>query len=262
MIEISDIKINYVDYAPKGKENDEEAILFLHGWGADLNCFIPSIELVKRKYRVIAIDLPGFGLSEEPKNSLCLDDYCDIIIKFLNKLNIKKIILVGHSYGGRIIIKLNNKSDLPFVIEKNILIDAAGIKHELSFKNKMKVRLFKTLKFFSKLVPDKKLSDELESKLKKKFGSSDYSSASPIMRDTMVRSINENLKPLIKNIKIETLLIWGDLDTATPISDAKYMEENIENSGLVVLKNCGHFSFLEDQVTYLRVLQSYLNINE
>ena len=260
MIEISGIKINYVDYAPASMENDEEAILFLHGWAANLNCFNPSIELLKSKYRVLAIDLPGFGQSEEPSHSLCLDDYCDIIIEFLNKLNIKKVILIGHSYGGRIIIKLNNKKDLPFVIEKNVLIDAAGIKHELSFKNKLKVNVFKSLKFLSRLVPNEDLSNELESKLKKKFGSADYSSASPIMRDTMVRSINEDLKPLVKNIEVETLLIWGDLDTATPISDAKYMDENIRNSGLVVLKNCGHFSFLEDQGTYLRVLQSYFNI--
>ena len=96
--------------------------------------------------------------------------------------------------------------------------------------------------------------------LKKKFGSSDYANVSNIMRETMVKSINEDLSNHIKNINKETLIIWGENDTVTPITDANYIEKNIKNSGLVVLKNCGHFSFLEDQNTYLRVLKSYLNI--
>ena len=96
-------------------------------------------------------------------------------------------------------------------------------------------------------------------KLKSKFGSSDYNNATPIMRETLVKSVNEDLTPLLKNMR-ETLLIWGENDKDTPMSDAKIMEKEIKNAGLVVLKNTGHFSFIEDKYTFERVIKSYLKI--
>lgn len=260
MINIKGININYIDEKPDDFNYDSETVLFLHGWGASLDCFIPSMNLIKNKYRVILIDLPGFGKSDEPKYGLNLDEYSDLIIEFIKSLNIKNILLVGHSYGGRLVIKLNNKKDLSFNITRNILIDAAGIKHKLTLKNHLKIKTFKLLKQFSKIIPNEAIKKRAEEKLKKKFGSSDYASVSDVMRETMVKSISEDLSDDIKNIKKDTLIIWGDKDTATPLSDAKYMEKNIKSSGLVILKNCGHFSFLEDQYTYFRVLSSYLNI--
>lgn len=260
MINIHNININYIEEKPDNFDINQEVVLFLHGWGASLDCFIPSVNLIKQKYRVFAIDLPGFGKSEEPKTSFNLDDYCDLIIDFIKSFDTKNIILVGHSYGGRIVIKLNNRKQLPFNITRNILIDAAGIKHKLSFKTNIKIKTFKFLKRISKIIPNEKLKKDIEDRLKKKFGSNDYANVSNVMRETMVKSISEDLSQDIKNIDKETLIIWGEKDTATPLSDAKYMEENIKNSGLVVLKNCGHFSFLEDQNTYLSVIKSYLNI--
>ena len=115
IININDYNINYID------EGGGEAVLLLHGWGSDLKSFAALISLLKTKYRVLAIDYPGFGESDKLKTSFCVDDYCDIVVEFLKKLNIDKVILVGHSYGGRIILKLNNRNDLPFVIEKKCI---------------------------------------------------------------------------------------------------------------------------------------------
>lgn len=260
MIKINNININYIEENPEIVDDNQEVIIFLHGWGASLDCFIPSVNLVKQKYRTFAIDLVGFGKSEEPKYSFNLDDYADLVTEFIKYFNIKNVLFVAHSYGGRIVIKLNNRDNLPYNITKNILIDAAGIKHKLNLKTNIKIKTFKVLKKLSRLIPNEKLKNNIEDKLKKKFGSSDYANVSNVMRETMVKSINEDLSNDIKNIDRETLIIWGENDTATPLSDAKFMEANIKNSGLVILKNCGHFSFLEDQNTYLRVLKSYLNI--
>lgn len=260
-IDIDDIKINYIDeYDKEIVKKTDEAILFLHGWGSNLNCFIDSINLLKVKYRVLAIDLPGFGLSSEPSCSYCVDDYCNIIIKFLKKIEIKKVVLIGHSYGGRIIIKLNNKNDLPFNIEKNILIDSAGIKHKLSLKNRIKVRIYKLFKYIINIIPNKNLKNNILDRLKSHYGSDDYKNATEIMRQTLVKSISEDLTNEIKNIQTETLIIWGENDKDTPLSDAEFINKNIKNSGLVVIKNVGHFSFIEDRWTYLKVMKSYFNI--
>lgn len=256
-INIDGYNINYID---EGKKDLDYAILLLHGWGANLNCFYSTINLLKEKYRVLALDLPGFGKSESLKKSFFVDDYVNIVVDFLKKLNIKKVSLVGHSYGGRIIIKLNNRNVENLYIVNNVLIDAAGIKNKLGIKSKIKIYTYKALKFLVMLLPIGEKKYEIIESLKSKFGSKDYKSVKKELRDTLVKSVNEDLSSIIKNIKADTLIIWGERDIDTPIKNAKFMEKEIKNSGLVVIKNAGHFSFLEDEYTYLKVMASYFNI--
>lgn len=253
IININDYNINYID------EGSGEAVLLLHGWGSDLKGFASLISLLKTKYRVLAIDYPGFGESDKLKTSFCVDDYCDIVVEFLKKLNIDRVILVGHSYGGRIILKLNNRNDLPFIIEKNVLIDAAGIIDKKDIVVKIKIVIYKLFKkIFISLPVSSEKKDELVMKLRKKLGSSDYGIASKVMQETLVKSVNEDLTYCLDNMK-ESLIIWGDRDTVTPVWMAKLMEERIKNSGLVVLKG-GHFSYIDDPNTFSRVMISYFNL--
>ena len=82
--------------------------------------------------------------------------------------------------------------------------------------------------------------------------------ASPLMKQVLVKTVNEDLTDMLPNIDVPTLLIWGERDTATPLKDAKIMEEKIPDAGLVVLKNAGHYSFLEDYFTFCAVIDSFL----
>lgn len=248
---IDGLKVNYID------EGTGDAVLFLHGWGSNYKCFTDAINLAKKNYRVIALDLPGFGETDMMKTAWCVDDYTDFIIKFLTELKVTKIILIGHSYGGRIIIKLNSRKDLPFAINKNILIDAAGLKEKHNLKTSLKINMFKFIKNIVLLLPlnDK---EKILDNMRNKFGSSDYKNSSAVLKGTLVKSVNEDLSIYLPNMK-ETLLIWGDNDTATPIYMAYEMEKNIQNAGLVKLHG-GHFSFIEDRFTFLKVLASYLKI--
>jgi len=95
-------------------------------------------------------------------------------------------------------------------------------------------------------------------RMKNKHGSADYRKASPLMKQVLVKTINEDLTDMLPNINVPTLLVWGDMDTATPLSDAKIMEDKIPDAGLVILKNTGHYSFLEDFYTFSRVIDSFL----
>lgn len=253
IININDYNINYID------DGSGEAVLLLHGWGSDLKSFAALISLLKTKYRVLAIDYPGFGESDKLKTSFCVDDYCDIVVEFLKRLKVDKVILIGHSYGGRIILKLNNRKDLPFVIDKNVLIDAAGIIDKKDIVVKIKIVMYKLFKkIFISLPISSEKKDELVMKLRKKFGSSDYGIASKVMQETLVKSVNEDLTYCLDNMK-ESLIIWGDRDTVTPVWMAKLMEERIKNSGLVLLKG-GHFSYIDDPNTFSRVMISYFKL--
>lgn len=250
---INDYNINYID------SGSGQAVLLLHGWGSNLKSFTSLINLLKTKYRVLALDYPGFGESDILKKSFTVDDYCDIVVEFLKNLEVKSVILVGHSYGGRIILKLNNRKNLPFAIEKNVLIDAAGLKDKKDLRIKLKVATFKSLKYIFNLLPISKVKkDEMIKALRKKFGSSDYANAPKVLQDTLVKSVNEDLTWCLDNMK-ESLIIWGDKDTVTPLWMAKLMETKIRNSGIVLL-NGGHFSYLDDPVTFSKVIISYFNL--
>ncbi len=253
---INGLNINYLD-AGKG-----DLVCLLHGWGAKAELFEGIIPVLAHKYHVVAPNLPGFGGSDEPPEVWSVDDYADFVVEFLRQFNADKVILLGHSYGGRIIIKLSNRPDLPFTIEKNILVDAAGIMPRRSLGYKLRVKLYKLGKAVLKSRLISALYPGALNRLQKKFGSADYAAASPVMRGCLVKAVNEDLEPLLPGIKAETLLIWGDKDTATPLSDGQKMEKMIKGSGLVVFSGAGHYSFLEQPYLFAQVIKSFLNIGE
>ncbi|MCR5637076.1 MAG: alpha/beta hydrolase [Clostridiales bacterium] len=254
IINIDGINTNYI------KQGGGEACLLLHGWGANIKLFERLINLLSKKYCVYALDMPGFGETDEPKNTWCVDDYVDFVLKFAEKMNITSANLLGHSFGGRVIIKMVTRESTGLEPLKITLIDSAGIKPKKSLKQKLSLRAYKISRAVMQTPPLKKMFPDAVENMRKKRGSADYNSASPVMRSTLVKVVNEDLTPLLKNIKQSTLLIWGDKDTATPIDDARLMEKLIPDSGLVVVKGSGHYSFLEQPVFVEKVIASFMNL--
>ena len=251
-IVINNIKINYIKKEIGSKTN----IIFLHGWGANINSFMPVINEVSKKYNVYAIDLPGFGLSDEPPANYMVVDYSKIVLEFINKLKLDNAILIGHSFGGRVIIKLVGA--LKFLPKKIILIDSAGIKPKRSLKYYIKVYSYKFARNMLKLILGKKKSYKIIEKYRSKVGSQDYKNADETMKEVFKNVINEDLTDYLPNIKAPTLLVWGDKDTETPISDAKIMESLIPDSGIVTIRGAGHFSYLDNTTFFLTVVNNFL----
>jgi len=252
-IEIDNIKTNYID------SGSGDTIVLLHGWGSNINLLNTLTTSLNANYRVIALDLPGFGQSSEPNYAMNVDDYTNFVINFINKLGIKKTHILGHSFGGRIIIKMMNKQNLPFEIDKIILVDSAGIKPKKSLKIEFKIKIFKlSRKLFEGTILGKMYPNFIEN-MRNKSGSADYNSATPIMRQILVNVVNEDLTPLLSNIKNETLLVWGDKDDATPIQDAYTMNKLIKNSGLITVKNAGHYSYLEQRDYVNSAISAFLS---
>ena len=246
-----------INYEQKGSG---ELVVLLHGWGSNIKLFANLIDLLSAKYTVVAMDMPGFGESEEPKTPWCVDDYVQFVIDFLKDYDAKEVTLLGHSFGGRVIIKMHSRESLPFKVKKVILVDSAGIMPPKSNKKSWRTRYYKMGKavLSTKLV--QKLAPDALENFRKKMGSADYAAASPMMRQVMVKVVNEDLEPYLPNIKCPTLLVWGVNDTATPLSDGEKMEKLIPDAGLVRLENAGHYSFLEQQFTFNRVMCSFMGI--
>lgn len=236
-------------------------MVMLQGWGTDLGVYDSVADAINEKYTFVQFDFPGFGGSDEPREAWNVDAYADFFCKFIEALGIKKATLIGHSYGGRVIIKLAARESLPFEITNIVLIDSAGVLPKRSFAQKRKIRRYKVLKRILNLKLIYALFPEVIDDWRSRQGSADYLNATPIMRQCLVMAVNEDLTELLPKIKQDTLLIWGDKDTATPISDGKLMEERIPNSGLAVLQGTGHFSFLEQPAVFRNIMRSYFQIS-
>ena len=134
---INDLTINYI------KKGTGKAVLILPGWGTTINTYMPIINSLSTYHTVYCLDMPGFGESEEPNTSWNLGDYVTFVIAFIKSQNINELSLIGHSNGGRIIIKLMNEKNLSFKVNKIILIGSAGMVHEKTFYQNLKVKLAK-----------------------------------------------------------------------------------------------------------------------
>lgn len=248
---IDEISVNYTD------EGEGEVVLLLHGWGANITLYRGIIDTLKQTGRVIAPDMPGFGKTPEPPVPWCVDDYVDFILHFIDSFAIRSLRVVVHSFGGRVFFKLNARKDLPFVIKRVVLIDSAGILPKKNLRQRCSLRLYKAGRAIMSTPVMRFLYPDAVEEMRRKRGSSDYNNATPLMRATLVKVVNEDLEPLIHLVKCPTLLIWGDLDTATPIADAKRMEELIADAGLVVCEGAGHFSFAEQPAKVNGVLKAF-----
>lgn len=250
---IEDIPVNYIDVG------EGEIVLLLHGWGANITLYQGIIDTLKQGRRVIAPDMPGFGKTPEPPVPWCVDDYVDFVLKFIASFQIQRLSVVVHSFGGRVFFKMNAKEELPFTLERAVLIDSAGILPKKTWRQKASLRCYKLGRAFMSTKAMHFLYPDAVENMRRKRGSSDYNNATPLMRATLVKVVNEDLEPLIHLVKCPTLLIWGDLDTATPIEDARRMEELIADAGLVVCEGAGHFSYAEQPVKANGALKAFFS---
>ncbi len=243
-------KFNGVDINFRVQKNESENnfVLLLHGWGGSLNSFRGLEDyLIKNGYSVVNIDFPAFGNSDMPNEYFCLDDYVKIIKEIIEFLGQEKVDIVAHSFGGRVGIKLAGTTDC---VNKLVLVDSAGIKPKFSLKRYLKIRKYKFLKFLNKI--------KLTKKDLSKYGSEDYIALPPQMKSIFIRIVNEDLISFLPKIKCPTLLVWGENDESTPLYMAHKMNKYIKNSGLVVFKNSGHFSYLQNHNQFCLIVDSFL----
>ena len=200
-IKVKNVLVNYIQYG-EGKD-----ILLLHGWGQNIEMMKMLGDNFSDRFRITILDFPGFGLSEEPSESWTIKDFADMLDEFVKELGIKKPIIMGHSFGGRVAIRYS----ADHVVEKIVLFGSPCVREERELPLSVKI-----LKGIKKLPG----MDKIGEFAKNYIGSRDYKAASPIMRQTLVDVVNEDLSKYAKEIDCPTLLIWGENDTEAPVEDA------------------------------------------
>lgn len=233
-----------------------EPLLLLHGWGVDSQIWQPIIPHLDGTFKVIAVDLPGFGQSDPPPKPWGVFDYADFVKDFIDDLELKSVTLLGHSFGGRIAIATASLD--PKGLKKLILISSAGIKPKRGLKYYSFFTLAKVLGTVLKLPTIKGFQPYFRQKLYQLLGEHDYETAGPL-KETFLKVINQDLTSILRSIEVPTLIVWGEDDREVPLSDAQKMQLLIKNSKLEIIKNAGHFCFLEKSEGFCQIVKNFIH---
>lgn len=229
-----------LSYLQRGEGKD---LVFLHGYLSSKESFYPQTDYFSKKFRVTALDFPGFGGAEPLSSAYSVSDYAEWLTEALAWLNIENPHVIAHSFGGRVAVKCLSRGDL---FDRAILCGCAGIVPQRTFRYKMRV---KTYRFVRKLAPRY---------AEKRFGSAEYRSLSPLMRESYKKIVNEDLREDAKKIQRPVLFINGDKDGETPLSSIQIYLSCVKGSKLCVLDGCGHFAHLENPLAFELAAEEFL----
>ncbi|MDO8468416.1 MAG: alpha/beta hydrolase [Candidatus Peribacter sp.] len=221
-------------------------LLCLHGWGGSKESFAELRAMLEGEdLLILTPDLPGFGLEPEPDRAWSVDDYADWVEAWLQRHAPTEgcsTLLLGHSHGGRIAIKLASRYQLQatsYKLEHLYLCAAAGIRHR-SLK-RLLGRMLAGIGHVIFALPGLSRLEPLAKKmLYKLLREHDYERASPMMRQTHAKVTAEDLTPLLSQITVPTDLFWGEDDTYTPLEDGYTMHEAIHGSVLHTFAGTRH----------------------
>ena len=228
-----------LSYLQRGEGED---LLFLHGYLASKESFYPQISYFSKFYRVTALDFPGMGQAEKLSAPWSVGDYADWTTEALSSLGIVRPRVIAHSFGGRVAVKLLAEN----VFSRAVLTGCAGIVKKRNICYRFRVKSYQICK---KIAP--KFAE-------KHFGSAEYRTLSPVMRESYKKIVNEDLRETAASISVPVLFLHGERDEEVPLSSIRIYLEKIEGSRLKVLKNCGHFPFLDDPLAFNLAAEEFL----
>lgn len=225
-----------------------KAIVILHGWGQNSENWKDVGVRLSENYKVILLDLPGFGSSSRPETNFSMQDYTDFTKHFIEKLNLDNIILIGHSFGGKIAIILASQFNKIF---KLILVSPSGTETD-SIWLKIKIFRAKIFKILFSWTPS-----YFKQKIFNLLASSDYKNAGNL-RGTFKKVVSVKVLDYASQIKIPTIIAWGENDNKLPISDAVKLKHLIKGSILRVLWGAGHSPNIESSEKLANLFLEYL----
>lgn len=228
-------------------------VVVLHGWGGRIESMTPVLECLGGSFRVIAVDLPGFGESPLPRGVWGTPDFATFVRDVLGELGVDRAHFVGHSYGAKTSLYL--AATVPGLVDKLVLQASSGLRTPPSFKARVKRSLSRGARAAGRFGdPGRRARDAIYRRIQ----SADYRDAGDL-RSILVTVVNEDLAELLPRVQASTLLIWGSEDEAVPMSHARMMEAAIPDSGLVVFEGAGHFAYLDQPARFCQIVRHFLD---
>lgn len=233
------VALSDVSYIQKGTGKD---LVFLHGYLSSKEAFFNQIEYFSKFYRVTAIDFLGFGGSRCLTSAFSVSDYAAWTKEVFALLGVKKPYVIAHSFGCRVAVKM--AAENAGIFDKMLLTGPAGIILKRGISYRIKVKSYRWVKRIAPQFAEKK------------FGSVEYRTLSPIMKESYKKIVNEDLRVCAKKIKNETLIVEGEQDATTPLKEAQAYLQCLENGRLQMIKG-GHFAFAESPFCFNLIAEEF-----
>lgn len=226
-------------------EGSGEDVLLLHGYLSSKESFYYQIKFLSKYYKVTAPDIPGFGKSSPIPYAYSVDDYCAWLEEFIKKSKLTRPRIIAHSFGARVVFKYLSLH--PDGCGQLVITGGAGIVKPRSPQYIRRVKAYRRIK---KLFP--KFAE-------KHFGSAEYRTLSPVMRESYKKIVNEDLREYAAKIACPALLIYGSGDTVTPPAEEGETFRRLINGSRLVLAEGGHFCFSEHPDKFNQTVFEFFN---
>jgi len=257
-------KLTYVNgYATRYLEHglpDGKNLILMHGIGASAERWSRIIPALSKYFHVITPDIVGFGYSDKPTVEYTMDFFLDFFNRFLDNLNVKKASIIGSSFGGHLAtefaIKFNRK------VDKMVLAAPAGLMRTSTptLDGYIMAALYPTYEnaynAFREMAHDPDAVTEeivLDFVNRMRLPNAKYAFMSTLLGMRYAPKLQGRMGKIIS----PTLLVWGDGDRMIPVQYAKEYNE-IPDSELVVIKNCGHTPYVEKPLTFSKLVLKFL----
>ena len=224
------------------QRGEGEPLVFLHGYLSRKESFSPQIAYFSRFYRVTALDFPGMGDAEPLPSAWSVGDYADWTAELLARCGAEGARVVAHSFGGRVAVKLLARG----MFSRAVLTGCAGIVRKRTLRYRLRVRTYWIVKKFAPAYAERA------------FGSAEYRTLSPVMRESYKKIVNEDLRGEAEKISRPVLFLHGGKDRTVPLSSIEVYLGRVRDSRLVLLPDCGHFAFLDDPLAFNLATEEFL----
>lgn len=232
-------------------------ILILPGWGGNADTWKPITDRAAKHMEVVCLNLPCFGDEPCPPEVWGVEEYAAYVEGEMEKHALEKPVLIGHSFGGQIAVRL--AADHPEKFSGLILIGAAAIRPRRPLRRLFFFFLAKAGKLLFRLPMVEKKSALARAFLYRVTGSQDYDAASGMKRDIFRKIIRQDLRGALHHIRLPSLVLWGKKDTFVPLRYGKKIARRIPNAEIEILPEGRHGLHLQDPDHLFQLIRAFVN---
>ena len=243
-----------------GDEGKGFPLILIHGFLGSSKMWEPQINFFKNHFRVITPDLPGFGKSNKAKSHNSIQSIANLLMDCLEEKKIDKFYLLGHSMGGMIVQEIAKKYGNKIV---KLICYSTGPRGEMPGRFESVDQSRENLKKKGLEITAKNIAKTwfVRKENAKYFDiciEAGKQTSTKAADDALIAFKNWNGVDTLKNIKNETLIVWGDQDKSYNLEQIKTLEKSIKKSKLVIFKNCAHNVHLEQPDQFNNAIKNFL----
>jgi pimeloyl-ACP methyl ester carboxylesterase len=226
---------------PAAESQGGPLLVWAHGWGQSHQPLLPIAEAVRRSARSVLLDLPGFGIAPPPPDAWRTADYADAVAEWLAPLAARPRIWVAYSFGCRVGLQLAARH--PALLDGMFLVAAPGLPRQ---RSPIQQARFLARRWAFRLARQLTPEGPARDRLRERFGSTDYRMATPLLRQILVKAVNENLGAAASAVRCPCMLVYGERDDDASPDIGERFQKMIPGSRLVVLRGFGHLDIVTD----------------